>query len=103
MNINFPAFYESSSQSSFNIDEMKRKLEPLLTKRPWAMQTTTDANILITVGMNWSSWGEVITITPGHDHNYVVRSQCRYPFQCFDWDKNKSNVFDVVHSISSAT
>ncbi len=42
-------------------------------------------------GINWSSWGERITISAEHKSIRIV-SECRLSSQVIDWGRNRNNV-----------
>ena len=60
------------------------------------IEQQTSTSTVLRYGMNWSSWGERITITPEHGSIRVV-SECTFPLQVIDWGKNRKNV-ELVRS-----
>lgn len=56
------------------------------------------------VRANSLSWGEQITVslTQGAEGaDVVVRSECSFPLQIFDWGKNKENVERILRGLAA--
>lgn len=67
-------------------------------------KSITDTTFTARVPINFSSWGENITIvlSPLDGGTRVsVRSTCAFPLQVVDWGKNRRNVTHILASIES--
>jgi len=56
------------------------------------------------VKLNFSSWGEDITVQLGPD-GYLesIKSKCSFPLQLFDWGKNRENVDSLTQELKRLT
>lgn len=65
----------------------------------WKLRSESDTEIRASVGFNFWSFGERITIRFDTPDEVTVTSKCVLPTQCNDWGKNRSNVFAFLSRV----
>ena len=92
------ASYETKLEIPFSgsqLDDYLGEIAQTLAKSEgWKIVQQTQNSITLTVGLNFLSWGEMVTIQ-ANNSSLSIRSECRFPLQIFDWWKNRANT-DVV-------
>ena len=64
----------------------------------WRPVGESESEVSFEVGASFWSWGEKVSVSRKNE-SIIVRSECSYPFQHFDWGKNRKNVSALVASL----
>lgn len=89
MKITFPARYCANYRLVAN--ESVEIVEATLRKLKWKHSLTADNKFLVQIPFNVWSFGEKMTVEVQNEEISIC-SECLFPFQGFDWGKNKRNV-----------
>ena len=96
MAFGFPAYHtERYAFPEFGLDPHELVVEAIRNLR-WKLRSESDTEIRASVGFNFWSFGERITIHFDTPDEVTVTSKCVLPTQCNDWGKNRSNVLSLL-------
>ena len=86
------ASYEAGTSYKVPLDELRAAVVKAAERVGWGGLADTDRGFKFTIGINFWSWGENITIALDDAGTVTVKSVCSFPLQIFDWGKNRKNV-----------
>lgn len=91
MAFGFPAKFKSERGLVGSREAARHAIHHAFSVLGWSYNSEGPDRFRVPIGVNFSSWGETITITL--DAGTIrVESACSMPMQLFDWGKNKQNV-----------
>jgi hypothetical protein len=92
MAFGFPANFTESRKTTHRYYELTSTVKSTLARLGWQYRSLSSDEFEVHISINVTSWGEKMKIEILQDGVIKVESKCAYPFQCFDWGKNKKNV-----------
>ena len=99
MAFGFPAYAVGRFRPGGDEETIVGAVETALTRLRWPFLSFDGVDWQVDLGINWSSWGEKITITLTANNTLHVRSQCSFPLQCIDWGRNQRNVDKFIEAV----
>lgn len=91
MAFGFPAKYSERIELNVSRQTAREAIEYAANLRGWSLSQPDSDTFTTRTQMSGFSWGEAISISLSEGGILNVESKC-YPFQIFDWGKNKQNV-----------
>lgn len=90
MAFGLPAKYSEKIELNVSRQTTRGSVEYALGLLGWSLSQSDADTFTARTRMSGSSWGEVVTISLSEPGSLYIESKC-YPFQLFDWGKNKQN------------
>ncbi len=92
MAFGFPASAEAEVRYNATEAELLNAVEQALEELGWRYERAGPVSFTAKLSVNWSSWGERLTVRVRRDGVVEVHSACRLITQCLDWGRNQENV-----------
>ena len=96
MAFGFPASYSHEINIVGSRNDAREAIRYVLGLLGWKFESPDPDTYIASLSMNALSWGEKITISLVRPDFLSIESKCSFPFQLFDWGKNRSNVRQFV-------
>lgn len=100
MSVSFPAFHEEQIRASRPASELLQHIKQRAAQLNWHRLHKEQDELSFKVSVSWSSWGEKVHVSVANGA-VVIRSECAFPLQCFDWGKNQANVHALCASLAA--
>ena len=91
MAFGFPAKFQTERDLAGSREAARDAVRHAFNVLGWSYSSDGPDRFQVAIGVNFSSWGETLTVTLA-DGTVRVESACSMPMQLFDWGKNKQNV-----------
>lgn len=101
MAIEFPARAQEARRYNLHHDQLRHAVAQALQVLGWRFSEYPYYQFNVAIGLSLSSWGEHVTINIYQDGTISIYSECIMPLQCFDWGKNKKNVFRFFNQLAA--
>ncbi len=88
----FPAYHTEIVTGLSRENDLRELVLVALERLAWPVRKASANTISASVGFNFWSWREKITVQMLRDGSLSITSRCGLPTQCFDWGKNEQNV-----------
>lgn len=97
------AYYETTRSFNGNRREVEDALLAVLNSLNlrWLGELSGKDVLTVRVPINDCSWGERIEIQFSGPSTLKVSSKCVFPFQLYDWGKNRRNVLAIVSAMDA--
>ena len=99
MAFGFPAYHTEELDDLGPLPEARGLVIGAIDALGWSISSKSKRTITASTGLNLWSYGEKIVIEFLPDEVVSVTSKCSMPTQCFDWGKNKANVWQLIAAI----
>jgi hypothetical protein len=96
MKLAFPAYWIEEIATTRSLEQDESRIRNAAAALHWRLIADADSKLEFCVGVNWKSWGEIVTVTL-QAGKILIRSRSRLTMQCFDWGKNKENCLRLAH------
>jgi hypothetical protein len=100
MSIGLPAFYTEEIEQTGSRENARQAAVHAFEELGWNYEEISRDLYKVELGMNGSSWGEVLTVSLSSPGVVIVQSKCIFPIQMFDWGKNRRNVKSFIDRFS---
>jgi hypothetical protein len=102
MAFGFPAYHTEALDQIGSGAGVRSAVKKAIRSLGWSIREESSDAITASISINWWSWGErvVVRFLPGG--GLSVTSKCALPTQCFDFDKNKANVKELLVAIKKS-
>jgi len=100
MKLIFPAEFTHDILGSQSREQDHQRIAHAAQSLSWREVGETESAFEFRVRMNWKSWGEQVTVElqPG---KIQIHSRCLFPFQCFDWGRNRDNCLRLAQAYAN--
>jgi len=92
------AVYEQAITEVEPSSDIFTRVKENAARLKWRPRGESESELSFKVSDSFWSWGEKVSVFRKNE-SIVVRSECSYPFQHFDWGKNRENVCALVASL----
>ena len=92
MSIGFPASYTEQIEQSGSRDDAREAASYAFDALGWKYEQSDRDIYKAELEVSGSSWGETVTVSFFEPGVVIVENKCSFPFQIFDWGKNRRNV-----------
>jgi hypothetical protein len=96
-----PASYTEEFDDLGSEADVREWVKQAIESLGWSIRKESPRTITASTGMNWSSYGERLTIQFHPDGRLSVTSKCVFFAQLFDWGKNEANVRELISAVKS--
>jgi len=95
------AKYEDSIAINLDKEQLIEMVETALDKSNMVVKRIdkVKGEILAKAKLSLWSWTEDIIVNVTDDGNIKIKSTCAFPFQFYDWGKNKRNVNKIITNL----
>jgi len=92
------AVYEQAITAVKPESEIFTRVKENAERLKWRPRGESESEVSFDVSASFWSWGEKVSVFRENE-SIIVRSECSFPFQHFDWGKNRKNVCALVASL----
>lgn len=94
-----PAHHEHHLAHRLDAREARTRARHGASALGWRVVVDQPERLVFQVGLNWFSWGEIVTVTL-RPSGVLIASRCRWFAQIVDWGKNRRNCTALAHAFA---